>query len=257
MTERQPRLTSRLLTSPQVSDLYTRATQCAFLSLAGQGRLPKENLSQWLSQDRLYAQAYVRFIGGLMSRVKLPLAFDASTTSTISWRILSLLQGCLSGIMRELQFFEETAKSHGLDLALTATGGEEFGPNEVTGMYIELFDSFAAQGDGSKGLLDGLVVLWATEKAYLDSWSFARSKKEGEKSGDDLDGGALREKFIPNWTSEEFTEFVKEIGDCLDAYADELVISEDGVGKCLHVFKSVLVLEEKFWPVVGGDAATR
>ncbi|KAI1266859.1 heme oxygenase-like protein [Xylariaceae sp. FL1019] len=260
MTDRQPPLTSRLLTSPEASDLYTRATQCAFLSLAGQGRLPKKTLSQWLSQDRLYAQAYVRFIGGLISRVRLPLTSDASMTSTLSWRILTLLQGCLSGITRELQFFEETAKSHGLDLALSATGGELFGPNEITGKYIELFDSFGALASGNTGilgLLDGLVVLWATEKAYLDSWSFAKKQSEGQTRENDLDGGALREKFIPNWTSEEFEAFVKEIGECVDAYADELVIREDGVEECVEVFRSVLVLEEKFWPVVDGDAATR
>ncbi|KAI6093881.1 heme oxygenase-like protein [Hypoxylon rubiginosum] len=258
-------LSEYLLSSPGVADLYQRATQSHFLSLAGQGRLPTEVLSQWLSQDRLYAQAYIRFAGGLISRVQLPSKIDDGDTSkTLQWRILSLLETALSGVKRELKFFEETAKKYKLELDILGPVAEgwnlssksaAFGPNKVTKDYIDLFDSFTAQphGNTSKTLLDGLVLLWTTEKVYLDAWTYAKQQasQDGDVEGD-VDGGALRKEFIPNWTSEEFQAFVKECQECLDAYAaiQDLDTEEVGAANSMGLFKKVLVLEESFWPMV-------
>ncbi|KAI2471227.1 heme oxygenase-like protein [Annulohypoxylon bovei var. microspora] len=261
----KPTMSEDLLSSPEISDLYQRATQSEFLSLAGQGQLPPEILSQWLSQDRLYAQAYVRFAGGLISRVQLPTKInDRQTSKTLQWRILSLIQTALAGVTRELQFFEETAKKYGLDLEALGPVAEgrnlsnksaSFAPTKVTQDYIDLFDSFAAQprGDLSKTLLDGLVLLWTTEKVYLDSWTYAKQQASGDAdTKGDLDGGALRKEFIPNWTSEEFQAFVNECRECLDAYAATQVEDTEEViaAGSMVLFKKVLVLEESFWPMV-------
>ncbi|KAI2784873.1 heme oxygenase-like protein [Daldinia loculata] len=254
-----------LLSSPEISDLYERATQTQFLSLAGQGQLPPDVLCQWLSQDRLYAQAYIRFAGGLISRILLPTQVDGQDTSkTLQWRILSLLQTAMSGVTRELKFFEEAAKKYGLDLEALGpvAGGSNllhksalFGPNKVTKNYIDMFNSFSARpnGDLSKTLLDGLVVLWTTEKVYLDSWTYAKQQaSENVDTKGDLDGGALRKEFIPNWTSEEFQAFVKECQECLDAYATSQDEDTEEViaASSMVIFKKVLVLEESFWPMV-------
>ncbi|KAH8676026.1 hypothetical protein BX600DRAFT_193361 [Xylariales sp. PMI_506] len=258
-------LTYRLLQGQSTRELYTRSTQSAFLSLAGQGRLPKGALSQWLAQDRLYAQAYLRFIGCLISRLRLPTA--APAVGTLEWRVLGVLNGALTGIITELQFFEKTARAYGLDLTAATTGaeappadtkGSAFGPNKVTQAYISLFDSFgpgSPEVSGSvkkeKSLLEGLVLLWATEKVYLDAWSYAKEEgavgmKEGEE---DLDGGALRTEFIPNWTSDAFRQFVMDIQECLDEYAAKQ--GDDEVhDDAAAVWKEVLELEEGFWPKV-------
>jgi thiaminase len=53
---------------------FKRATQVPFLEKAGKGTLEKEVLERWLSQDRLYAQAYMRFASLLMANVRLPAA---------------------------------------------------------------------------------------------------------------------------------------------------------------------------------------
>ncbi|KAI0382055.1 heme oxygenase-like protein [Hypomontagnella monticulosa] len=258
----KPSMTEYLLSSPQVADLYQRATQSQFLALAGQGQLPPEVLSEWLSQDRLYAQAYIRFAGGLISRIRLPTKVEGQDTSkTLQWRILSLLQTAMSGVTRELQFFEETAKKYGLDLEATAEGDNlsnksaGFGPNKVTKDYIDLFDSFTAQphGDRDRTLLDGLVLLWTTEKIYLEAWTYAKQQASSNADAQkDLDGGALRKEFIPNWTSEEFQAFVKECQECLDAYAavQDVDTEEVGAAGSMVLFKKVLVLEESFWPMV-------
>ncbi|TGJ87971.1 hypothetical protein E0Z10_g765 [Xylaria hypoxylon] len=254
-------LTESLLADSQIADLYQRATQSPFLRLGGQGRLPREVLSEWLSQDRLYAQAYVRFIGALVSHVKLPIDVDArGTNPTLQWRILTLLQACLAGIMRELQFFEETASSYNLDLAAVAPGEYTFGLNATTKGYIELFDSFAArsQEESPRTLFDGLVVLWATENAYLAAWTYATQQSSSTDFEKDLDGGALRKQFIPNWTSQPFHEFVKEIQECVDAYAESQTGEDNTDARFVTaaaMVKKVFVLEEGFWPMTIADEA--
>ncbi|KAI1200557.1 heme oxygenase-like protein [Nemania serpens] len=253
-------LTESLLADSEIASLYQRATQSQFLRLGGQGRLRPEILGEWLSQDRLYALAYVRFIGGLIPRVKFPYEVnEKGTSATLQWRILTLLQTCLAGIMRELQFFEETAKRYDLDLAAAGPGALRFGPNATTNGYIELFDSFAAQpqADSPRTLFDGLVVLWATEKAYLEAWSYAnRHSSQDADFEKDLDGGALRKHFIPNWTSRPFQEFVEEIRGCLEAYAESLT-GEDNTdarfATAAAMVKKVFVLEEGFWPITCED----
>ncbi|KAI5862111.1 heme oxygenase-like protein [Durotheca rogersii] len=230
----------------------TEATKATFLARAGQGTLPREVLSQWLSQDRLYAQAYVRFAGGLISRVQLPTALDdGDEARELQWRILDLLQDALAGVTRELRFFEETAKAYGLDLA-AAGGASGFAPATATQGYIDLFDSFAARprAGPARTLLEGLVVLWATERTYLDSWGYARDQTATEAA--DLDGGALRQAFIPNWTSDEFRTFVRECEECLDAYAKAQGVHSQAptAPAYLALYKQVLDLEKAFWPVL-------
>jgi thiaminase len=253
-------LTKSLLDDSEIAELYRRSTRHGALRLSGQGRLPRETLSEWLSQDRLYAQAYARFIGGLISRVRLPTEVGANGLSgTLEWRILCLFQRCLTGIIQELQFFEETAKTYSLNLATEGQGETRFGPNATTKAYIELFDSFTvtAHSDTPRTLFDGLVVLWATEQAYVESWAYAKAQSaQGTEHGEDLDGGALRDKLIPNWTSPEFQAFVKEIRECLDEY-EQTLTGEDNADvrfvTAAATMKKVLVLEEGFWPVTAAD----
>ncbi|ETS76946.1 hypothetical protein PFICI_10820 [Pestalotiopsis fici W106-1] len=259
-----PSLTARLLSHPQTPDAYKRATQSPFLQLAGQGRLPPTTLSQWLAQDRLYAQAYARFIGGLLSRVRLPVRSDRPIRETLEWRVVQVLKSSLDGILVELAFFEDTAAKYGLDLAAVVPAekvvgssgggggsGKEFGPNPTTAAYVDLFDSFGAGGNANKSVFEGLVLLWATEKVYHEAWTYARDQGQASqtKAEDDLDGGALRKEFIPNWTSAEFGAFVDEIEACLDQYA-ETHSGADVDETALRVWKEVLQLEQGFWPQV-------
>jgi thiaminase len=55
---------------------FHAATQTPFLQRAGQGTLPRNALQKWLAQDRLYAQAYVRFASLLLANVPLPAAVE-------------------------------------------------------------------------------------------------------------------------------------------------------------------------------------
>lgn len=142
-------------------------------------------------------------------------------------------------------------------------GTVSFTANHTTRAYIDLFMSAGSAGVST---LEGLVVLWATEVCYLRSWKYAASFMEGKDEGGedgegakrnnaaegaaDADGGALRKKFIPNWSSPEFEAFVNCIGDVVDETASQIKGAEEAEkmrGLCLDWWRQVVWLEEKFW----------
>lgn len=189
------------------------------------------------------------FITSLIARVTLPYAFVTDKSKSLRWRILNLLTGCLTNIQHEIDFFTSTAKEYDLQLDLSDNNDSEyFGPNEITEQYITLFRSFHL--DPQQTLLEGLLILWATEKCYLEAWTHASTflSKDG-KGQDDADGGALRNAFIPNWSSDEFGGFVQDIADVTDELAQR-----EGALRKIEVFKAlwlhVLEIEKGFWPDV-------
>ena len=120
-------LTTYLLQSTPKS--LKRATTHPFLASAGRGTLPKITLSQWLSQDRLYAQSYIRFIGQLLAKIRLD-SRAANPHSHLAFspdhQAVAVLIDALVNIRTELRFFEATAAEYGLDLA--AISADEGGP---------------------------------------------------------------------------------------------------------------------------------
>jgi thiaminase len=62
------------------------------------------------------------------------------------------------------------------------------------------------------GLLDGLAVLYAAERAYLDTWTSVRDAGVG---------GSPYRDWIDNWTSPGFRGFVAALGAELDRLAGE------------------------------------
>lgn len=141
-------LTHHLLTlNPSA---FQHATQNKFLQIAGNGTLPKVVLEKWLAQDRLYAQAYVRFASHLISTIPLPVHVGAED---LNERVLDLFLDALNNVWRELKFFGDVAREYGLDI--TAREEEEEG---VKG-YRRLFDE-----TGGKSMAEALVLLWGTEK---------------------------------------------------------------------------------------------
>lgn len=342
-------ITSYLLTSNPLA--LNRATTHPFLLSAGRGTLPKSALSRWLSQDRLYAQSYIRFIGLLLSKIRLPARNPnsaAPSNAASEQHAIDVLIDALVNIRNELIFFETTAAEYSLDLtAITAedsgggvtagpipgpgsgpgcittsagistagsgscpgftgvreerksteTGEREneehglcatqgecqqqqpdagqvcyppagsvieqkktdeqvfFGPTHITHAYSDLFMSAGSPG---VSVLEGLAVLWATEVCYLGAWRYAASvleerTKNNLSGDDDADGGALRQKIIPNWSSAEFEAFVNRIGDVLDEMAGQTKGAEEAEmmrGRCLEWWRQVVWLEERFWPEV-------
>jgi thiaminase len=248
--------TARLLATDPHPSAFRLATQPAFLRAAGQGRISTLILSQYLSQDRLYQHAYVRFIGQLLSKLR----FETTTTTTgpLAQRIMDTLIDALIGIQKELRFFEAVAARYGFGLEVATAAGP--GPTPITRAYADFFASVSGPG---VSLLEGLMALWGTEKCYLEAWRYARGFISPADAGSyerDADGGAIRKELLPNWTSEAFGEVVEGIG----ALVDEVAAAErkrlgDGEewklmeSRCDEAWRQILWLEERFWPDVEGE----
>lgn len=126
-------------------------------------------------------------------------------------------------------------------------------------------------GDGEDTWLErlflGLVVLWGTEWCYYLGWGSARAEAEKDGNKEDMQAEnenarrALREKLIPNWTSEEFRVFVEECGKAVDEVGEMLGVQQDaGLKKrAEQVFERVMRLEAEFWEdaETGGTVSAR
>ncbi|OCL02943.1 heme oxygenase-like protein, partial [Glonium stellatum] len=144
-----PSLTAHLLAVCGAA--FTQATQQPFLSHAGCGTLAAAPLSQWLVQDGHYARGYIRFIGQLLAKIRLPQTQNSQFHPM--YRTMDLLISALNNIRREMSFFDITATKYGLTLISDP-------PNPITRAYLDLFLSASSS---SASLLEGMVVLWGTE----------------------------------------------------------------------------------------------
>jgi hypothetical protein len=145
----QPSLAAHLVNTN--ATLFGSATQQPFLSHAGCGTLSAAALTQWMVQDGHYTRGYMQFIGCLIGKIRLPPA--ANSQFHPMYRTMDLLISALNNIRREMSFFEITATKYGIQLT-------DDPPNSITRAYLDLFMGVAAP---SASLLEGLVVLWATE----------------------------------------------------------------------------------------------
>ncbi|GAB7345069.1 hypothetical protein MBLNU457_3477t1 [Dothideomycetes sp. NU457] len=226
-------LTTHLLSLS--TSAHKTATTHPFLQQAGQNTLPPKLLSSWLRQDRLYALSYVSFIGSLLAKISIP--SNVQRAQSIEWRVADLLIDALVNIKREIGLFEDILRKD------FGWGGDQDDdrPRTQTKAYTDLF---AGAGAANQSVLAGVTALWATEKCYLDAWRFAR----GHIAGDVVRGDTMREVLIPNWSSDEFEEFVTRIGGLLDELAKQESVTQADIVKCEDVWKQVLWAEANFWP---------
>lgn len=234
-------LTKNLLS--QHPDLFKTATQHPFLVAAGEGTLSPETLTAWLVQDEHYQHAYITFVGHLMGKLNLPSSIKlGGQNNSLQHRILDALTGAAQNLRREETFYAEVVQEYGLTEYV-----KEAPPNGATQAYLDLFESTGTKGS----LLEGVALLWATETVYLKAWQFAGSESKSSSGGGDAASRAVKERFISNWTNEEFVKVVDGLGDLMNELYDKEVASlSNAEDKCSAVWTKVLKLEGKFWPEV-------
>ncbi|CAE6467186.1 unnamed protein product [Rhizoctonia solani] len=231
-------LTSYLLSQTN-STAYIAATNHPFLKKAGEGTLSPETLAHWLYQDRIYAaHAYPRFVGLLIAKIPFEtrdissFRSDVTRAESTNRQILDCLSFSLVNIVREVKFFETTAGS------IDAQNSSEIESERAeTRYYTAEMARVASLGT----LEEGLVFLWAMEKMYLDSWTFA-SKQTRQERPKGLDA------FITNWTSDEFKNFVDDLEKLVDLLGIEQ--GSDNWRRAEATWNRVVELEEAFWPKV-------
>lgn len=234
---------------------YEEAILHPFLRDAANLALPHDRLAFWLAQDRIYAaQAYPRFIALLIT--KIPLDSTDPSVQGLSRRTLQVLVGCLDNIVREVNFFEDTARKYDLDIGGVRQGeGQVWLERKATRDYTAEMARIASLGT----LEEGLVFLWAMEKLYLDAWSNVssalRTKPESELG---VTGEALRDLSY-SWSNAnpDFSNFVQGIGTLVDEYWAPLFqeVSDDrasrhveAVLRAERIWARVVELEAEFWP---------
>lgn len=240
---------------------FTRATQSPFLARAASGILSKPLISHWLANDRLYMQGYIRLSGELLRILKVPLKPTPSKSAgPVALRFVDWLVEALVNIRREERFFMDVAERHGLDVDMTEDDGEKIrDDNKIEGLrrFEKLFDALTAGQVREKVLpwLEGAVLFWATEKVYFEAWSWAKKQAEGTQKDyeKDMDGGAMRKEFIPNWTNDEFVSFVATLEAILNEGVQEAASGDDNVKaeiekRAEKVWCQLLDAEEAFWP---------
>ncbi|EJT81140.1 hypothetical protein GGTG_01124 [Gaeumannomyces tritici R3-111a-1] len=260
-------LTEHLLESNQAS--YQAATQSPFLLAAAQGRLSKELLGRWLANDRLYIHSYIKAAGRVLDAVDLdqtsPAAESSPEAELVGWVVEALV-----GLRREEVMFADVARRYGLDLALDASPDDPrrvLQSAKLPGLvqFEALFASVlprdaAAAAAPTPAWLEAAVLLWGTERIYLDAWSWARAQRPGK--GEDADGGAVRREFMPNWTNPEFAAFVSRLGRTLDRAVGQALAAVDPpqrqavqagiVERTAGTWNALLAAEAAFWPGVDG-----
>lgn len=263
----KPSLASHLMS--RLHDVLTAATQQSFLSHAGSGTLSAPALNQWLAQEIHISRALVTFVGALIGKIRIPEISNLQADPT--FRALDLLCSAVNNMKKELEFLEGTKRKYDLRVDL-----EE--PKPATQGFVDLF---AAAASPQSSLLEGLVVLWATEHCFCTSFQYAAnfistmpaasssyslpsyltpgqantSNPYSTNQGSGAEQAhitALHEAFIQNWTSANFVRFVSACKSIVDEVANS---QTSGNGRaemqaCERVFRQAIWLWGQMWPEV-------
>ncbi|KAK4552923.1 hypothetical protein LTR86_010055 [Recurvomyces mirabilis] len=262
----KPSLANHLVTRLTVA--LTDATQKPFLSHAGVGTLSAAALNQWLAQEIHISRALVPFVGSLIGKTRIP--ETSNLTQDPTYRAIDLLCSAVNNMKKELEFLEGTKRKYDLEV-----DNEE--PHPATQGFIDMFSSASSP---QSSLLEGLVVLWATEHCFCTSFQYASGLMStmpasssyslpsyltpGQTSsnmygnsrmdGDNQHITALHEAFIQNWTSANFVRFVSACKSIVDEVANA---QTTGNGKtemmaCERRFRQAISLWGQIWPDVDG-----
>ncbi|GAA5835702.1 hypothetical protein JCM5353_000160 [Sporobolomyces roseus] len=228
------------------SDEIKVATQHPFLTAAGRLELEADKLSEWLTQDRIYALCgYPKFIASLICA--LPLSSTAAQRS--SRELLSLFSFALANIAREVGFFDSLGPRFNLDLNFVAPSASKLQGglvNPTTKAYVDLLIATGAEAGKNGGLEEALVLLWGMEKIYLMAWTHAKSQHPPSSVREASPTVKALKDLIHNWTQPEFVEFVERIE--IEVGALGLQEGSEAWTRAEEMFKYNLLLEQKFWP---------
>lgn len=243
-------------------DQLLRATRHAFLSRAANGTLPKSLVASWLANDRMYLEGYTNLNSNLLNLIQSKKTQPAeesaaSADSDIEARLIAWLQAGVQNGKREIKLFHEVADIYKIDLHPSPL--PQHLQLEGLRRYEALFASVAAQAPHDFiPWLEGVTLLWATEKVYYEAWSWAR-RQDAQSSprtfDNDEDGGAMRREFIPNWSNRDFLLFVEQLERILNEGVSQAVSRDEArwlevKTRTEAIWRAVLDAEEVFWPEV-------
>lgn len=264
---------------------FKRTTTAPFLARAAQGQLPKPLIAEWLANDRLYIQGYISLAESLVRTIEQTSTATRATATTvdvdsIDSRLLRWLDAAIENVKREFAWFDEMTASYGLTAPAPTSSTKSLGVQR----FEALFTQFSSQKPHSfLPWLEGAVCLFSTEKVYYEAWSWARRQDRRRSANltadpaarsrsrspnpatmdytQDLDGGAMRKEFIPNWSNKNFMMFVETLERIINEGVGQAVQRDDKRWQEVKtradaVWQATLDAEEAFWPNVEGAGST-
>ncbi len=168
----------------QAGDLWQAMLAHRFLKMTAEGSIPDATFKTWMRQDYIFVRDAIPFIAVLLA--KAPVECRPNLTQV------------LPALDIELNLFRKNAEAHGVNL-------ENVQPSPTCHAYLQ----FLMATVYGRSFEEGFTVLYAAEKAYLDSWMQVK---------ENLKGKSPWQAFIDNWTSPAFQQYV----DWLAATLDEL-----------------------------------
>ncbi|CDZ97897.1 Thiaminase-2/PQQC [Phaffia rhodozyma] len=230
------------------------ATTAPFLEKCGKHEISTEVLSDYLTQDKIYAfEGYPKFIAQLITR--LPLSSPSSREN------LTLFSFALQNVVRETGFFDSLGDRFGLNVHqpvshlrtknsqkkddAESVAGSRL--NENTKAYVDFLIATGAEGN----LDEGIVLLWAMERLYFMAWTHAGEQTPFDAPSASSSSEPIKvalTELINNWTCDEFEIFVS---DCEKAVGRlNLKEGSEEWKRCEETFKRVVYLEKRFWPSI-------
>ncbi|WWC87519.1 uncharacterized protein L201_002409 [Kwoniella dendrophila CBS 6074] len=222
------------------------ATEHEFLKQSGEGSIDSKILKEWLKQDYLFAyEGGIKYTAALLSKVSL-----SPSSSHIrpfpSNELVPILGWSATNLLRETDWFLSVAKEHDLDVFGVGRDENKYGLlgeyNQITRGYIDYLQVIGALAS----IEEGLLVLWASEKIYNSAWLYAKKHSHLNQSSNQTQKALI--KFVNNWTTPEFTEFVAKCENALNQF--DIQPGSDIAEKCEKAFKNILWYEQRFWPSV-------
>ncbi|GAB4373410.1 MAG: TenA family protein [Calditrichia bacterium] len=197
--------------------LWKKLLEHPFLKMTASGEIPEQTFKTWMQQDYVFVREAIPFVAILLAKAPLNLR-------TNFVQILNALD-------RELELFRQNAEKHGVDLSRVTAA-------PTCHAYLQFLMNTAYNGS----FPEGFTVLYAAEKAYLDSWT---AVKTGLKQTSPW------QEFIDNWTSKEFQQYVTWLENTLD----ELVAGEpkSTLLRLEELFKTTTRYEYLFWDMAANE----
>lgn len=258
---------------------FKRTTTAPFLVRAAQGQLPKHLIAQWLANDRLYIQGYISLAENLVRLVETSSKATRATATTVNVesiesRLLRWLDAAIENVKREFEWFDEMTKAYNLVAPPPSSSEKSLGVQRFEQLFTQLSQQ---KPHAFLPWLEGAVCLFSTEKVYYEAWSWAR-KQDRRRSASplpgsasrsrspnpatmdyskDLDGGAMRKEFIPNWSNKNFMMFVETLERIINEGVGNAVSGDEKLWNEVKqradaVWQATLDAEEAFWPDVDG-----
>ncbi len=157
------------------SQLWGKMLAHPFLEEMRRGEIGEDVFNRWLRQDYIFVEAAIPFVGALIARCPEP----------EMRKVLGNIPGALE---KELQLFRERATHLGVDVG-------DVQPGFINHAYVQYLMAVGHQASFE----EGMVVYWAAEKAYHESW---------KKVAPAIEQGHPWRPFVENWAGDEFGQLV-------------------------------------------------